>query len=132
MKTEEEYYAELEKRETAEDRAIDEDCRRYHAEKDNMIDRREQVIKINEEMNKINEWNENISINWWKESRTQLNKVIRKYNKWIDKHTNDKVKTAKLLTKIEKHLKMDYCNQDGGSGYKEELLNIQNIIKNRM
>jgi len=47
MKTEEEYYAELERRETAEDRAIDEDCRRYHAEKDNIIDRREQVIKIN-------------------------------------------------------------------------------------
>jgi len=52
MKTEEEYYAELEKRETAEDRAIDKDCRRYHAEKDNIIDQYEQVVKINKQ--KIN------------------------------------------------------------------------------
>lgn len=83
-------------------------------------------------MEHIEEWNENVGISWWKESRIQLNKVIRKYNKWVDKHTENKVKTAKLLTKIEKHLKMDYCNQDGGSGYKEELLNIQSIVKSRM
>ena len=50
MKTEEEYYAELEKRETAEDRAIDEDCKQYHAENDNIIDRREQVRKINKQI----------------------------------------------------------------------------------
>jgi|TARA_R110000850_G_scaffold41334_5_gene105934 hypothetical protein len=83
-------------------------------------------------MDKIDEWNENVSIGWWKESRIQLNKVIGKYNKWVDKHSSDKVKTVKLLSKIEKHLEMDYCNKDGGSGYKDELMNIQDIVKRNM
>lgn len=87
---------------------------------------------MNNLINKIEEWDENVDIDWWKESRIQLNKVIREYNKWVDIYTDDKVKTAKLLTKIEKHLEMDYCNQNGGSGYKKELLNIKTIVENRM
>ena len=31
-------------------------------------------------MEKIEEWDENVNIDWWKESRIKLNKVIRKYN----------------------------------------------------
>lgn len=82
-------------------------------------------------MEKIEEWDEHVGINWWRKSRIQLNKVIRKYNKWIDNHTNNRVKTAKLLDKIDKHLKMDYSNQDGGSGYKEELIKMKNNVLNK-
>jgi len=80
-------------------------------------------------MEKINEWDENVGISWWKEGRTKLNKVIRKYNKWVEFHSKNEIKTAKLLTKINKHLKMDYCNQDGGSGYKEELETMKSNVK---
>ncbi len=83
-------------------------------------------------MEKIEEWNERVGIDWWKEGRIQLNKVIRKYNKWVDKHTENKVKTAKLLYKIDEHLEMHYCNQSGGSGWKEELLNMKSVVKNKM
>ncbi len=86
---------------------------------------------VMEKMVEIEEWDENVGISWWKESRMQLNKVIRKYNKWVNNHTGDEVKTAKLLTKIDKHLKMYYCNQDGGSGYKEELMKIRDIVKSK-
>ena len=63
---------------------------------------------------------------------TQLNKVIRKYNKWIDKHSDNRVKTSKLLDKIDRHLEMHYCNQRGGSGWKEELLYMKNVIESKM
>lgn len=36
--------------------------------------------------------------------------------------------TYKLLRKIEEHLQKHYCNQDGGSGYKEELLNMKTNV----
>ena len=80
-------------------------------------------------MEEIKEWDENVDISWWKVGRTKLNKVIRKYNKWVRKHTEDEVKTTKLLVKIEKHLKKDYCNNDGGSAYKEELLKMKENVK---
>jgi len=79
-------------------------------------------------MEKITEWDENVGIDWCKEGRMKINKVIRKYNNWIDNHLNDEVKTAKLLVKIVKHLNMHYSNQDGGSGYKEELLKMKDSI----
>ena len=80
-------------------------------------------------MEKIEEWDENAGINWWKESRIKLNKVIRKYNKWVDKHTGNRVKTAKLIKRIDKNLDMHYSNQDGGSGYREELLKMRANVK---
>lgn len=80
-------------------------------------------------MEKLVEWDENVSISWWKEGRTKLNEVIRKYNKLIDLHQDDKVKTAKLLVKINEHLQMQYSNQDGGSGYRDELIKMkENVI----
>lgn len=84
-------------------------------------------IKI---METIKQWNENTNIVWQKEARTQLNKVIRKYNKWVENHTSDRIKTIKLLTKIEKHIEMPYSNQDGGSGYKEELQKMLATVQN--
>lgn len=82
-------------------------------------------------MEKIKEWDENVEIEWWKEGRIKLNKVIRKYNKWVKKYTDDDIKTSKLLKKINKHLKKDYCNKDGGSGWKDELLRIKFIVENK-
>lgn len=89
------------------------------------------MICVNyDNMEKIIEWDENINISWWKESRIKLNKVIRKYNKWIEYHSENKIKTEKLLIKINKHLLMDYCNQDGGSSYKGELEKMKyNVTK---
>lgn len=83
-------------------------------------------------MDKRDEWNENICIDWWKEGRKKLNKVIRKYNDWIDEGTDSLTKTAKLLEKIKKNLKMDYCNHDGGSGYWEELNDMKIVVKERL
>ena len=78
---------------------------------------------------KFDEWNENTGINWWKEGRIALNKVIRKYNTWVDNHLEDDEKTLKLLKKINKNLTMHYCNQDGGYSRKSELLKMQSIVK---
>lgn len=80
-------------------------------------------------MEKLEQWNENVGISWWKEGRTKLNQVIRKYNKWIDLHQNDKVKTAKLLVVINEHLQMHYSNQDGGNGYKNELIKMKENVE---
>lgn len=83
-------------------------------------------------MNKKDEWYENTSISWWRESRKKLNKVIRKYNTWIDEGADSLTKTAKLLEKIKKNLKMDYCNQEGGNNYWEELNDMKIVVKERL
>lgn len=80
-------------------------------------------------MEKIEEWCEHTGIDWWKEGRIKLNKVIRKYNRWIEKHQGNRIKTAKLLLKIERHLEMEYCNKSGGSGWKDELLDMKENVK---
>lgn len=80
----------------------------------------------------LDEWDENVGIIWWKEARIKLNKIIRNYNNWVENHSENKVKTAKLLSKIDNHLQMKYCNQDGGSGYKNELLKIKNIVEEKL
>lgn len=79
-------------------------------------------------MEKLKQWNENTSITWWAEGRTQLNKVIRKYNKWIDMYTSNHKKTLKLLIKINSHLEKYYSNQDGGEGYREELNKMKSNV----
>jgi hypothetical protein len=91
----------------------------------------EKIDEWNENVN-ITWWKENVNITWWKESRTKLNKIIRKYNKWVEFHSDNKIKTAKLLAKINKHLEMSYCNTDGGSGYKEELEKIKAIVFSKL
>jgi len=84
-------------------------------------------------MNRIEEWDTTLcEIYWWKEGRTKLNKVIRKYNKWVRENSDDLVKTAKLLDKINDNLEMHYCNQSGGSGWKEELLTMKSIVESRL
>ena len=83
-------------------------------------------------MEKVTEWREDVSIDWWKEGRTQLNKVIRKYNKWIEKHQDNKIKTIKLLNRINEDLEKHYCNQSGGSGWKDELLEMKYNVESKM
>lgn len=77
----------------------------------------------------IEEWNENVGVGWWKEGRKKLNKVIRKYNHWVVCDTDNNVKTTILLVKIYKNLKMSYCNQDGGSGWYEELDKMKTTVE---
>ena len=80
-------------------------------------------------MERLEEWNENTGIKWWAEARKKLNKVIRKYNKWIVNDTMDIERTSKLLTKINRELGKDYINQDGGSGYKKELAGMHHNVR---
>ncbi|MFT6125822.1 MAG: hypothetical protein ACJAVA_000264 [Flavobacteriaceae bacterium] len=80
-------------------------------------------------MEKLEEWNENTGITWWTEARKKLNKIIRKYNKWIVNDTMDIKRTSKLLTKINLDLCKDYSNQDGGSGYKKELAGMHYNVR---
>lgn len=82
-------------------------------------------------MKKLQEWDENTNISWWNDGRTKLNKVIRKYNNWIDNHTENNVKTVRLLNKIDENLEMDYCNQDGGGGWKDELLKMKDVVETK-
>lgn len=84
------------------------------------------------DMELFQEWDENTDITWRKEGRQSLNKVIRKYNKWAQKHIEDEVKTTKMLVKINKHLEMYYCNQDGGSCYKDELIRMKRNIQSKL
>lgn len=76
-------------------------------------------------MEKIEQWSENSPIEWWNDGRKKLNKIIRKYNKWVD----NKYGSKKLLNKIDIHLEKEYCNSDGGSGWKEELIKMKNNVK---
>jgi hypothetical protein len=83
-------------------------------------------------MKQITEWCENTGIGWWDQGRKQLNKVIRKFNKWILNDIDDLKKTNKLLKKINNHLNKEYCNQDGGQSWKEELLSMKQIVNSKI
>lgn len=73
-------------------------------------------------------WNEDTNINWWKESRIELNKIIDIYNYWqINGFNEDEVE--KLLAYIE-YGKQTIGSQDGGSGYLEELEDMEEFVKN--
>lgn len=72
-------------------------------------------------------WDENTNIDWWKESRIQLNKIIDEYNYWqIDGFNIER--GMDVLAKI-KHGKETIGSQDGGSGYMEELEEMEKSIK---
>ena len=76
----------------------------------------------------VKEWDEDTDITWWKESRIKLNKIIRKYNKWQYKHDFNPLKGLKLLAMIE-YGKQTIGNIDGGSGYLEELEEMEKFVK---
>ena len=77
----------------------------------------------------IDEWNEHVPINWWKESRKKLNKIIHKFNLWQIKGFRDD-KVRELLALIEWG-KQTIGSQDGGSGYMEELEKMEHYVRSR-
>lgn len=72
-------------------------------------------------------WDENTNIDWWKTSRMELNKIIETYNNWqmegFDENTANIV-----LSKIE-HGKQTIGSIDGGSGYWDELHEMETFVR---
>lgn len=73
-------------------------------------------------------WDENVTISWWKTSRIELNKIIDEYNNWQIQDDFDKDKSKKVLAKIE-YGKQTIGSQDGGSGYWEELDEMEQFVR---
>ena len=76
-------------------------------------------------------WDENTDISWWKSSRIELNKIIDIYNTWQMEDNFDKDKAKLVLDKIE-YGKQTIGSQDGGSGYWDELDEMENFVKSRI
>ena len=74
-----------------------------------------------------NKWDENTDISWWKTSRIELNKIIEHFNNW-QKDDNFDVEKSKLLLANIEYGKQTIGSQDGGSGYLEELLDMENFV----
>ncbi len=72
-------------------------------------------------------WDENTDINWWKESRIELNKIIEIYNNWQIEGCGS-IRAKFLLTKIE-YGKQTIGARDGGSGYFDELDEMETFVK---
>lgn len=76
----------------------------------------------------VKKWNEDTNITWWKECRIELNKIIECYNTWqIDDDFNAE-KSKIILAKIE-YGKQTIGSIDGGSGYMEELEDMEEFIR---
>lgn len=65
---------------------------------------------------------------WQRRSRIELNKIIEVYNQWQIEDDFDKHKSKFVLAKIE-YGKQTIGSQDGGSGYLECLLEMENFVK---
>lgn len=72
-------------------------------------------------------WNEDTNIDWWRKSRIKLNKIIDIYNLWQINGFKDDERSF-VLSNIE-YGKQTIGSQDGGSGYFEELQEMENFIK---
>lgn len=73
-----------------------------------------------------NKWDENTSITWWNECRSELNKIIDFYNQWqIEGFPDDQ--TTKLRALIE-YSKQTIGSRDGGSGYMETLVEMEDFV----
>lgn len=72
-------------------------------------------------------WDEDVPIDWWKESRIELNKIIDAYNYWqIEGFSRDKA--IQILGFIE-YGKQTIGSKDGGSGYLEELEDMERFVE---
>lgn len=76
----------------------------------------------------VKKWNEDTDIGWWKKSRIELNKIIEDYNNWQIEDDFDISRSKIILAKIE-YGKQTIGSQDGGSGYLEELNQMEQFIK---
>lgn len=73
------------------------------------------------------ELNQNVSNAKFKEDRVILNKVIRKYNKWLY-NCGDIVESSNLLSYIEEHLKMRYANEEANIKLRLELEEMRHRV----
>ena len=72
-------------------------------------------------------WSEDVPIDWWRQSRIELNKIIDIYNYWqIGGFSRDEAK--KVLSYIE-YGKQTIGSKDGGSGYLEELEDMEQFVE---
>jgi len=85
----------------------------------------------NTEYKFIKKWDENTDIDWWRKSRIELNKIIDLFNNWQieDDFNDDKAKL--VLAKIE-YGKQTIGSQDGGSGYWDELDEMEKFVKSNL
>ena len=75
----------------------------------------------------VKKWNEDTPIDWWNESRIELNKIIEIYNNWQIEGF-DKENSKKVIAHIE-YGKQTIGTLDGGSGYLEALVNMESFVK---
>ena len=73
-------------------------------------------------------WDESTSIRWQKECRIELNKIIELYNTWQMEGDFDKDIAKLLLAKIE-YGKQTFGSRDGGSGYWDELDEMETFVR---
>jgi hypothetical protein len=73
-------------------------------------------------------WDEDTDISCWKKSRIDLNKIIDDYNNWQIEQDFSVEESRKLLAKIE-YGKQTIGSQDGGSGYWDELDEMEQFVK---
>jgi hypothetical protein len=76
-------------------------------------------------------WDENTNTDWWNASRIELNKIIDAYNNWQMEDDFDKGKSKLVLAKIE-YGKQTIGSQDGGSGYLEELDEMETFVREKL
>lgn len=76
----------------------------------------------------VQKWDENTTIGWWNTSRIELNKIIDVYNRWQMEDDFSKEKSKLVLAKIE-YGKQTIGSQDGGSGYFEQLEEMETFVK---
>lgn len=76
----------------------------------------------------VKRWDEDTTITWWKECRIELNKIIDSYNAWQIDDDFDIEKSKRLLAKIE-YGKQTIGSRDGGSGYMEDLEQMEEFVR---
>ncbi len=76
-------------------------------------------------------WDETSPIGWWNECRKELNKIIDCYNTWQMEHNFSEEKSKEVLVKIE-YGKQTIGSRDGGSGYWDELDEMEQFVKSNV
>jgi len=72
-------------------------------------------------------WNEDVEIDWWRKSRIQLNSIINVHNTWqMEGCPEDK---SELVLIVIEYGKQTIGSQDGGSGYWDELDDMETFVR---
>lgn len=75
----------------------------------------------------VDRWPTDSTVEWRKEGRAGLNKVIDEYNDWQVEGCEN-ARGQRLLRLIEKG-KQTFGDRDGGGGWLEELLDMETYVK---